>query len=293
MRKAQLTTWELKESFHSHVASHEEGVKYYTDGSKTEKGVGYSYWTGEYTVANRIDDNASNYTAELYAIKDSVEHFAVNQNGREIVVCTDSRAAIMGIEEMYSRNPLIQSIQQLCVNGIALKLCWTPSHVGIELNERVDRAAREVIDSHMTYQQIPRSDYKIMSKNKITNKWAETWRELQDNKLKYVKPQFSPFRNTNFRNRYWEITVARLRIGHTYLTHHHLMEGRPPPICDNCRVQLSVRHILEECPVYRETRDRIFGRNANLRYMLSDESVNFNGRLYKFLDEINIRHKFV
>ena len=37
VRKAQLTTWELKESFHSHVASHVECVKYYTEGSKTEK----------------------------------------------------------------------------------------------------------------------------------------------------------------------------------------------------------------------------------------------------------------
>ncbi|GFY75607.1 transmembrane emp24 domain-containing protein 2 [Trichonephila inaurata madagascariensis] len=49
-------------------------------------------------------------------------------------------------------------------------------------------------------------------------------------------------------NRREQVIWARLRLGHTHLTHRHLLFGEPPPYCKKCNVSLSVKHILCDCP---------------------------------------------
>ena len=39
--------------------------------------------------------------------------------------------------------------------------------------------------------------------------------------------------------------VTRLRIGHTNLTHSHLIKNENPPVC-NCNTILTVNHIFDE-----------------------------------------------
>ena len=46
------------------------------------------------------------------------------------------------------------------------------------------------------------------------------------------------------------MVLARLRIGHSRLTHGHLMEGREQPYCEECIVPLTVYHIVTDCPEY-------------------------------------------
>ena len=55
----------------------------------------------------------------------------------------------------------------------------------------------------------------------------------------------------------------RIRIGHTRLTHGHLMEGSPAPYCGSCIVPLTVEHVMAECPDYRPQRQLYFN-NAEL-----------------------------
>ncbi|MPC62947.1 hypothetical protein E2C01_057038 [Portunus trituberculatus] len=49
------------------------------------------------------------------------------------------------------------------------------------------------------------------------------------------------------RDRRAQTLLARLRIGHTYLTQRYLLTTDPQPYCDDCLVPLTVRHILVEC----------------------------------------------
>jgi len=44
-----------------------------------------------------------------------------------------------------------------------------------------------------------------------------------------------------------EIIIKRLRIGHTHLTHGHLMKNQPPTECNLCGVILPVKHLMAEC----------------------------------------------
>ena len=43
------------------------------------------------------------------------------------------------------------------------------------------------------------------------------------------------------------VVLARLRIGHTRLTHTYIVKNERPPRCDLCDKQLTVKHILIEC----------------------------------------------
>ena len=57
-------------------------------------------------------------------------------------------------------------------------------------------------------------------------------------------------------------------IGHSHLTHAHLLRGDPPPVCEYCRRTLSIRHLLITCPCYVPIRSRHY-RSNNLTHLLT------------------------
>ena len=69
------------------------------------------------------------------------------------------------------------------------------------------------------------------------------------------------------------------------------MDESSPPLCANYSVQLSVKHILKECPQYSADRANIFGHAEALVLILGDSSVEIYGKLHKFLININIFNK--
>nr|CAI5823514.1 unnamed protein product [Callosobruchus analis] len=51
-----------------------------------------------------------------------------------------------------------------------------------------------------------------------------------------------------------QVVLTRLRIGHTFLTHSHLLLGNQPETCRGCEVLLTWNHIFLECPLYMVAR---------------------------------------
>nr|CAH7757450.1 unnamed protein product [Callosobruchus chinensis] len=47
---------------------------------------------------------------------------------------------------------------------------------------------------------------------------------------------------------------TRLRIGHTRMTSSYLFTREEPPVCFICDLQLTVQHIIAECPAYEAER---------------------------------------
>jgi hypothetical protein len=73
-------------------------------------------------------------------------------------------------------------------------------------------------------------------------------------------------------NRRTETILARIRIGHTKLTHLPLMEGKPSPSCSTCGNRpITIEHILLSCPAYAEQRHRHF-QSDTLASILGDQS---------------------
>ena len=78
-------------------------------------------------------------------------------------------------------------------------------------------------------------------------KWQEAWISDQSiNKLKEIKETVFPWSTSLQKFRHQETILTRLRIGHSRLTHGHLMStphGNRPQ-CLTCNTLITIKHIL-------------------------------------------------
>ena len=85
-------------------------------------------------------------------------------------------------------------------------------------------------------------------------KWQQRWEMKHQErpiKLHEIMPVIGPF-HLNGLKRKDEVVIHRIRIGHTRLTHKHLMESSPirrrEPHCNFCYLDSStVKHLLIDC----------------------------------------------
>ena len=59
-------------------------------------------------------------------------------------------------------------------------------------------------------------------------------------------------------SRYKSVLINRLRIGHSQLTHSHILCGDEPPTCQLCGLPVSMRHILVEYVGLRDIHTKYF-----------------------------------
>ena len=93
---------------------------------------------------------------------------------------------------------------------------------------------------------------KLYIKRYFFNKWQQIWSGLTTNsKLRAVHPLVCLWPSNFNRGRRVDIIISRLRIGHTHYTHKFLMENeRRAPQCISCDCDITVHHILVDCPRY-------------------------------------------
>lgn len=282
IRRADLPNEIIRKVYKDHLRTeHSRDLKIYTDGSKSDNGVGFAVVTPNNTLSRRIPDAASVFTAEIQAIRTALAT-GIRYRNTNIVICSDSRSAVGCVCDPFSRHPVIPEIHRwirmLQSRGNSTRLCWVPSHCGVEGNEGADTAAREIITTaqHASPLALPYRDYYHHFGQMLKQRWARSWTQTTQNKLRIIKDSVCPWPSASRKNRLEEVVIARLRIGHTKITHGHLMAGDPAPYCEECLVPLSVVHILEECPEYSQQRLRAFGsdgiRNTiNIKDILSDD----------------------
>ena len=85
-------------------------------------------------------------------------------------------------------------------------------------------------------------------------------------------------------NRKEETVMARLHIGHSFLTHSFLLRGEEPPMCIGCDKRLTIEHILLTCSDFIEIRESHFTAKS-LRMLFKDISPE---KIFIFLKEVNI-----
>ena len=66
------------------------------------------------------------------------------------------------------------------------------------------------------------------------------------------------------------VVLNRLRLGHTKITHGHLMDDRHiPAACDMCgEMPVTVVHLLTECSSTQNLRDQFFGSQTALKRLI-------------------------
>ena len=282
----------LLQAFLSHMPRHSNSEHIYTDGSKTAEGVGFGVvWGPNLTSCRRgsLPKEATIFTAELHAILLALS-VTVHSPERYWTIFTDSQSSLMSIEASYPQHPLVQAIQsrlfELLEQHKTIEFCKVPSHIGVRGNEAVDRVANEAIHiPGFASTQIPHRDYFQGIKRTTQSRWQERWNQANTH-LKRLKPSIKPWNKEINQSRKAETKIARLRIGHTRLTHAYYMSRTRPPECMECgTTPLTVQHILIDCPAYQA--ERINNKITNNYQTILGESCPISNVL-SFLDEICI-----
>ncbi len=106
--------------------------------------------SGSTTRSIRLPNDASVFTAELYAIVLALIFIRSHASSRFLIL-TDSLNALLAFDP-FTSHPIIRTIYPLCDlithQGKLLAFCWVPTHVGLRGNECADSAAKNVVNRH-------------------------------------------------------------------------------------------------------------------------------------------------
>lgn len=225
-------------------------AEYYTDASKSSV-VACAAHGPEFSASLRMNEHTSIFTAECWGILLAVKHILKKKHPNSVIY-TDSLSAVTALSSSKrQRNPVMNSLLKCLMSAhtckLIITLCWVPGHCNIAGNEVADRlAAAAALRSSLDVDTVPYQDLRPHIRNTIRGQWQEEWNTAIENKLHIVKPNIGRF-ITEKGDRFKEVTLCRLRIGHTHATHSHLLNNSPPPKCPKCGDILTVMHVLIEC----------------------------------------------
>ncbi|XP_023211412.1 uncharacterized protein LOC111614264 [Centruroides sculpturatus] len=161
-------------------------IPIYTDGSKLDDYVGSAFICQDEIVAEQITLNSSIFIAELHAIHLAL-NYVIRKGHRRCVIYTDSVSALQALIscEPSSHSIVIKIRKLFChllARNISIKFCWVPGHVGIRGNEEADAAAKSASPSQHTMR-IEGSDFKLVIKKRLAERWQNVWNAQVHNKL--------------------------------------------------------------------------------------------------------------
>jgi len=296
--KNTVTAAETHTLFHEYKAQHNTFTFIYTDGSRSEGCTG-----GGYTLNDNINNNSfrlpdinSVFTAELSAILLAIIYVR-QEKIKQVIICTDSFSSISSLSSIQNyRNPIIYKIRQL-INYLhrkntKIKFLWIPGHAGIKGNEDADRLAKSSL-SHPPKNNLPSPLADIFNyvHQQFTNLRQREWDADPHYHLHPIKPIITHYSSNHQDCREKEIILARLRIGHTRLTHSFIFDHTLPTTCQHCPdfPRYSIKHFLIECPKHNNKRQPIINftqRNHisfDLPTLLGDEHPELLQLLFDFL----------
>ena len=252
--------------------------KIYTDGSKSADGVGSAAVTENRSLTASLPVAASIFSAEMHALKMAIDHVSFLRTPLNVIF-TDSRSVI---DSLHTRNDhptsryIIYKLHMLRSQNIITEICWVPSHIGIDGNEKADQKAKEASRRNSELIPIHHKDYFNTIRSNINTWRNEQWRNGAQMMIRRIKEDLTPWPNCPELKRREEVILNRLRCGYTNLTHGYLMEDannqpRVPPICPFCNNEIiTITHIFTQCTELENARRAAFAPNTtwNLKEML-------------------------
>ena len=273
---------------------------FYTDGSKKDERTSFSVCHDFGTSSSRINDHASIFTAEAEGIKRAINFILTSPREEgQFVIFSDSKSVLESLDNYNSKNVVIKECLDLIYKVIkrekVVAFCWVPGHVGIRGNELADQAAKHALRREIPPNlRIPYQDFLPLVRTFVKQRWQSRWDSSHAEhpiKLHAIQPIIHPHPNTSGLTRKEETVYHRLRIGHTRLTQKYLFEQRGPvkyaPLCHFCDADydnLTVEHLLIECPALMHVRRRYFYA-PNLKHLFENTSPK---QIVNFLKEFHV-----
>ena len=189
---------------------------------------------------------------------------------------SDSLSVLKAMYHTSSKNPQIQKLLENCHELLTNKeivLFWIPSHIGIQGNEMVDKQAKTSLSLEPTSFKIPFSNFKPSINKYILDQWQTSWNNSIGNRLLEIKPIIGEHQPVVRNIRKEEVVLARLRLGHTRVTHSYLLLGEEHPQCVGCYAPFIVRHFLLECCDFAQVRNNCF-HVENMKQLFQDIHID-------------------
>ncbi|KAK4328568.1 hypothetical protein Pmani_001044 [Petrolisthes manimaculis] len=263
--------------FLEHAFTHRESLPVYTDGSKSDAGVGFGVVFPDFCRGGRLPSVMSIFTAELSAILYAIQViFTLPQPS--FTIYSDSCSALQALCNFNSPHPLVLAILEWLVllgrRGRKVTFCWVPAHVGVDGNERADALAKAVVSNSRPpagHHPVPAVDLRPYIDAAIRSCWQDRWDAVGANKLRDIRQRLG----------LWSFLMDRIH----------------PPYCDDCLIPLTVRYIIVECPSFEDLRRRHLSEyrvgdgSYSLSRVLGEEACSVGGNTLSYVEEAGLLHK--
>lgn len=240
------------------LEQYQDYTSIFTDASKLENGSGIAAMSEKSKIVLTNQTKSSIFTLEAIAISTAID-MTLEQPSKKYIIFSDSLSVIESIKNKFSDEELTQSIHNKLISasnlGKEIIIMWVPGHCGIKGNEEADRAAKSAITntSATTIKKLTVKDIIRLIKENTTKEWQLRWQNGYS-KLHEIKKSIKPWPKSVSLKRNEEVKINRLRIGHTLMTHKHILEKNEEPICEVCNTAKTVKHVITECIKFEELR---------------------------------------
>ncbi|KAL4090447.1 hypothetical protein QTP88_025282 [Uroleucon formosanum] len=221
--------------FFMEILSHKQHYSFiYTDASVMVNRVGMAIIHEDTQIQWKLSNKCSIYTAEALAILKAIEFATHKVQANQIIILSDSLSTLYSIQNQWKPTDLARKIHNAhtiaTLAGKKISYMWIPGRCNIEGNELADKAAKQahLADNLFTSQDFTYQDVKRIITKDTHNQWENKLVE-QTTKLHEIKRMAHLWPFPAKISRKQETAITRLRIGHTHITHQHLMKREEPP----------------------------------------------------------------
>ncbi|GBN03654.1 hypothetical protein AVEN_33916-1 [Araneus ventricosus] len=177
----------------------------FTDGSKTEHGVGAAFCvlTNDictYQWSAKLNDNNTVFQAELIALHEAVIYASHLPNHNTSKIHVDNRASIMASSNSKSTNETARKIFKILLSNPRMKVSWVKAHAGNIGNERADQLAKDATQQGQPYShtKLPKPHIKGLLRKRMLEEWQTSWKNGDTGRKIYnIMPSVS-LRPTNW-----------------------------------------------------------------------------------------------
>lgn len=245
---------------------------WFTDGSKTNTGVGAGIFGPNTKISEPMGKWPSVFQAEIQAISIcALTNLKRGIKGAHITIYSDSQAALKALMSHSLESRLVEecvnNLQKLCTKNTVV-LCWVPGHSGIEGNEIADELARAGSTSDLIGPE-PYCGINWAEAKSRVDQWEHTLRIAywEDNlKLRQAKRLVRPFTYKKELINLRKVDIRKIvgfLTGHYYLNYHlnriQLLRDTECRLC--FEDDETTEHLLCECVALARTRMQIFHRD--------------------------------
>ena len=140
-------------------------------------------------LLKRLPNESLIYSAEAIALNLAMNIIA-NHKSSKFIIYSDSKSVFQALQSKDSSTPLItrllDKMNSLSKNNSIILTC-IPSHIGIQGNERVDKAAKNALQTHISNTKLPYTNLKLLTNNFILKKWQKSWDDQTEQAPSYSR----------------------------------------------------------------------------------------------------------